>query len=295
MHTSRHYRRLNQVRGHRVELLEVEAALLEVASRIRADACALPRCAHRPIDRRPSSPFVLRHPVPRARISPNSSADHMPSCLIRWSSPARIVAFVSPDALEPAQVMQGAARVLPDFMMPSAAYSLSRLPLLPNGKLGRQRLRLDSNHLAAPRTAAQPATLMDELSHGRGVITITRARRSSTHHAQRSRLRPRRGDLGRGAPPPDRLAAAVFRLPQLRWHQPSARDGSGAFVPPASPRQSSLSPRRPPSMRFHRWCRAAAPTFVSIAALNASCAAVTVAAITALAATVTAQPVAASS
>ncbi|GGN42460.1 non-ribosomal peptide synthetase [Streptomyces fuscichromogenes] len=80
---------------------------------------------------------------------------------------SRLVGYVVPApgaALDPAELLRQAGRVLPDYMLPSAVVVLDALPMTPNGKLDRRALP------APPTPAASrgrpPATPREELLCG---------------------------------------------------------------------------------------------------------------------------------
>ncbi|WP_159945710.1 non-ribosomal peptide synthetase, partial [Nocardiopsis sp. FR6] len=92
----------------------------------------------------------------------------------------RLVAYVVPEtgvSPEPALVRTAAARVLPEYMVPSAVVVLDRLPLTPNGKVDRRALpEPDFGELSsgrAPRDAREDALcgLFAEVL-GLGSVTI---------------------------------------------------------------------------------------------------------------------------
>ncbi|HEY0185788.1 MAG TPA: amino acid adenylation domain-containing protein, partial [Rhodopila sp.] len=52
----------------------------------------------------------------------------------------RLLGYVTGEALDPAKLREGLARVLPDYMLPSAIQVLEKLPLTRNGKIDRNAL-----------------------------------------------------------------------------------------------------------------------------------------------------------
>jgi aromatic-L-amino-acid decarboxylase len=113
-----------KVRGVRIELDEVEAALLESIG--EGACCAVVACS------RPEDPGSERH----------------------------VAAFLAPETVDVAAVRERLARKLPTGMMPAAITALDKLPLLPNGKIDRQKL--ESVRPPAP-SAVPTATPMQEL------------------------------------------------------------------------------------------------------------------------------------
>ena len=91
-----------KVRGHRVELLEVEAAIGSTpkSSGLKQGAVAL------------------------------------------WPHPTRIVGFLAPLSADVAAVRRHLAATLPEYMMPALIFTVDALPLLPNGKLDRRLMKL---------------------------------------------------------------------------------------------------------------------------------------------------------
>jgi amino acid adenylation domain-containing protein len=67
----------------------------------------------------------------------------------------RVVAYVSPQAADPARLRQYLKARLPAYMMPSAFVPMEKLPLTPNGKLDRQALA------GLPCESAAPARAVD--------------------------------------------------------------------------------------------------------------------------------------
>jgi amino acid adenylation domain-containing protein len=115
-----------KVRGFRVELGEIEAALL----------------AHPEVR---DAAVILREAAP---------------------GDSRLTAFVAPGAASPAALRLLVARRLPDYMVPSAVVALDILPLLPNGKVDRRalaRLPATPAHQLEGAGAAAPRTPVEEL------------------------------------------------------------------------------------------------------------------------------------
>ena len=170
-----------KVRGQRVELLEVEAAMHEAAKSAGAAQVAvaawgggLPKARpgggglERPapmgppttnaagLERRPSQTELMRPPrlVGLERSAPRPSHLSTPRQEAASSSSSsapdeaapsevRLVAFIAPEHADAASLLSHVAATLPAHMVPAIAYALPELPMLPNGKLDRQSLMLE--------------------------------------------------------------------------------------------------------------------------------------------------------
>ena len=170
-----------KVRGQRVELLEVEAAMHEAAKSAGAAQVAvaawgggLPKARpgggglERPapmgppttnaagLERRPSQTELMRPPrlVGLERSAPRPSHLSTPRQEAASSSSSsapdeaapsevRLVAFIAPEHADVASLLSHVAATLPAHMVPAIAYALPELPMLPNGKLDRQSLMLE--------------------------------------------------------------------------------------------------------------------------------------------------------
>ncbi len=115
-----------KVRGVRIELDEVEAALRQAVG--RAASCAVV-----------------------ARPSPSLDGD--------GADDLHVAAFVAPDTVDVEVTRQALAAKLPSVMMPAVITALHVLPLLPNGKIDRQTLQ--SQHLNASGTLPVGTALQD--------------------------------------------------------------------------------------------------------------------------------------
>ncbi|MFQ3630439.1 amino acid adenylation domain-containing protein, partial [Roseiflexus sp.] len=83
------------------------------------------------------------------------------AAVVAWgeqSERRRLVAYVTPATIAPADVLHELRRVLPDYMTPAAIVPLAALPLTPNGKIDRRalpppdQLRADDDVFIPPRT-----------------------------------------------------------------------------------------------------------------------------------------------
>ena len=66
-----------------------------------------------------------------------------------------LVTFLSPESADARALLRQAAKMLPAHMVPPLAFCLSALPMLPNGKIDRQALRIEA---ADPRSCAYGQT-----------------------------------------------------------------------------------------------------------------------------------------
>ena len=114
-----------QIRGYRVEIAEVEAALR----------------AH----------DALQEVAVIAREEPQQGTK-----LLAYFVPAHT------PALSPALLRHAAATTLPDYMIPSAFIPLTALPMTPNDKVDRAALRiLDQTHLESSPSGEAPQTTVE--------------------------------------------------------------------------------------------------------------------------------------
>ncbi len=128
-----------KIRGHRIELGEVEATLRHLPGVADAAVIATPGPGSAPEDASPSSDLRL----------------------VAYVAPSHPGPVSSDETLTPDSLRSGLAHNMPAYLLPAAIIILDSLPLTPNGKLDRNALpppdwtrlpTLSTNHHQPPRT-----------------------------------------------------------------------------------------------------------------------------------------------
>jgi amino acid adenylation domain-containing protein len=203
-----------KLRGYRIELGEVEAAL---------------RCVPAVAE----AVVAVREDVPGDR---------------------RLVAYVAPADVEPADLRAHCAQRLPDYMVPSVFVPLARLPLTPNGKLDRDALpavgtdQLDTGAAYVPPRPGIEDLLAELWAQILGVARVGRTDNFFTlggHSLLATQLQTRlRTTLAREVPlrtifETPTLAALAAALDASRHGED---DRQAAAIPPLRPVDRSMPP-----------------------------------------------------
>ncbi len=139
-----------KVRGHRIELGEVEATLRGLPGVADAVVIATPGPGSSPEDASPSSDLrLIAYVVPKSPPSDITSYAAGAEPLTPGAAPDSTVPDLTPESLQLAL-----GRLLPSYQVPAAVAILDALPLTLNGKLDRNALPLPFGH--SPR--ATPGT-----------------------------------------------------------------------------------------------------------------------------------------
>ena len=134
-----------KVRGHRVELLEVEEAIKGMYSSSSSSSSSSSLSS--------SSSSSSQEEMGQQKEEELALRESSVVC-VSWRNPVRIVAYVTPANSNVTKMREDCRKTLPEYMVPSRFLPIPALPLLPNGKLDRKLLATELSHPQNPYTVA---------------------------------------------------------------------------------------------------------------------------------------------